>query len=554
MRRVLVGAACAVGEILVPVSVVVLPVGEPCLLGVGVHRLEVEGSVVSDECLEALVVVACEVVDREAAEAGTNAAETILVDVRQVVGSVVDSREIVVHALACPVARHSLVPLRAVARQTAAVRSDDDIVVSRHYLEVPAVAPELAYGALRSALAEEQCRILLVRVEVWRQYYPYLHLLAVGSLHPALLHLAHLELVVERLVLEGELLHLCLLRVLAWCDDVELVSLRDAVARSENLARVAEHLERTEVHPVVGELANIAVEVGLVHVYTSVPAAYEVEIARVGRPAESVYVRVEHLGHVSLLAGEEIVYAEAVAVALVSVALHRLPSHVLAIGRELRVGVVAHVIVGTLMVEALVLLGLCRVVGERLVASRLAEVLCLAGLYIVEIYVRVGRSGVVYARLLAACVGYRLRVGAPSELLCASERCHRALERFALDDVCAVADAIGSDVSHEGVSNGLHVVVPVAVVEVGDETTRSQRQVVGVLLDALVIGERLDENHLLFVGREDVALDIYFRLGELSAVSAVGVHRPELSAGEERDALAAINPCSVGFACCGSGK
>ena len=96
--------------------------------------------------------------------------------------------------------------------------------------------------------------------------------------------------------------------------------------------------------------------------------------------------------------------------------------------------------------------------------------------------------------------------------------------------------------------------VPVAVVEVGDETTRSQRQVVGVLLDALVIGERLDENHLLLVGREDVALDIYFRLGELSAVSAVGVHRPELSAGEERDALAAINPCSVGFACCGSGK
>jgi hypothetical protein len=44
---------------------------------------------VSDECLEALVVVACEVVDREAAEAGANAAETILVDVRQVAGTLV---------------------------------------------------------------------------------------------------------------------------------------------------------------------------------------------------------------------------------------------------------------------------------------------------------------------------------------------------------------------------------------------------------------------------------------------------------------------------------
>ena len=225
VRRVLVGAACTVGHVFVPVSVFILPVGEPSLLGVGVHRLKVEGTVVGNESLEALVVVAGKIVNRESAEACAYTSQTVLVYVRQVVGSVVDSRQIVVHALTGPVARYSLVPLMAVARQSATVGGNDYVVVGSHNLEVPANAPELAYGALWSTLAEEQCGVLLVGVEVWRQNHPYLHLLAVGGLHPALLHLAHFELVVECLVLVGNLLHLGLLHVLARSDDVQLVGL-----------------------------------------------------------------------------------------------------------------------------------------------------------------------------------------------------------------------------------------------------------------------------------------------------------------------------------------
>ena len=51
-----------------PVSLVVLPVAEPVLLRLQIHRSKVEGTIVGDEALEALVVMAREIVDAEASE------------------------------------------------------------------------------------------------------------------------------------------------------------------------------------------------------------------------------------------------------------------------------------------------------------------------------------------------------------------------------------------------------------------------------------------------------------------------------------------------------
>ena len=95
------------------------------------------------EALEALVVMTCEVIDGEAAKAGTHGTHAVAVYVRQVVGCVVDGREIVVHALSGPVAAYLLVPLAAESGQTTAVRRHDDITVGSHDGEVPAIAPEL---------------------------------------------------------------------------------------------------------------------------------------------------------------------------------------------------------------------------------------------------------------------------------------------------------------------------------------------------------------------------------------------------------------------------
>ena len=69
-----------------------------------------------------------------------------------------------------------------------------------------------------------------------------------------------------------------------------------------------------------------------------------------------------------------------------------------------------------------------------------------------------------------------------------------------------------------------------------------------------MIGERLDEDDLLLVGREAESFDVDVTLGELSAVRSVGVHAPELTLGEECDALSTVNPCSVSFAGSRSGE
>ena len=90
MRTVLICTLGSLRGVFIPISIVILPVGEPRLLRVGVHRLEVESTVMSDEALEALVVVSGKIIDGEAAKAGTYRTQLILVDIRQVVGGIVD--------------------------------------------------------------------------------------------------------------------------------------------------------------------------------------------------------------------------------------------------------------------------------------------------------------------------------------------------------------------------------------------------------------------------------------------------------------------------------
>ena len=200
------------------------------------------------------------------------------------------------------------------------------------------------------------------------------------------------------------------------------------------------------------------------------------------------------------------------------------------------------------MVDGLVLHALRHVHGHRLVVVGLAEVLGLSRSYVVEIDVRVGRHGIAHARLFAAGVGHHLGVLAPVELLYAAKRSHRTLERLAIEDVHAIADAAVCHVSDKRMSHRLHIVVPVAVVEVCDQTARSQRQVGRVLLYALMVRQRLDEYDVLAIGRELVALDVGLRMGELLTVGAVGRHAPQLASREIRYAPSAVYPRGIRLA------
>ena len=127
--RVLIGLAGVRRLILVPIGIVVLPVREEHLLGVGIHGLEVEGTVMGDEALEALIVMASEVIDAETSERGSNGSQAVFVDIGQVLGGIVNSSEIVVHALASPVAGDFFAPLRAEPWQTVAVGCNNDIAL-----------------------------------------------------------------------------------------------------------------------------------------------------------------------------------------------------------------------------------------------------------------------------------------------------------------------------------------------------------------------------------------------------------------------------------------
>ena len=90
VRTVLVSLLGVGTLILVPVSIIILPVREPSLLGICVHALQVESTIVSEECLETLVVMTGKIIYRETTKAGTYTAQTILIYLWKIVGCIVD--------------------------------------------------------------------------------------------------------------------------------------------------------------------------------------------------------------------------------------------------------------------------------------------------------------------------------------------------------------------------------------------------------------------------------------------------------------------------------
>ena len=268
----------------VPVGLVVLPVREPVLFRLQIHRSEVEGTVVGDEGLEALLVDTCQIIDAEAAKRGTDGCQTVLVDERQILGSIVNSRQIVLHTLACPVAADFFLPFLSEAGQSVAVGGYDHIAVGGHNLEVPAIAPELAHRTLWTTLAEQQRGIFLAFLVVGRQHHPYQLLLSVGGLHPALLHLAECQLVKDVLVLKRDLGNgsgRTASRLFLGAGGGYHIDVRrgtETLAGGQNLLSVVGHLQTRPVGPVFRQLGHLTLLAGTVHIAAAVPDAQEVEL------------------------------------------------------------------------------------------------------------------------------------------------------------------------------------------------------------------------------------------------------------------------------------
>ena len=253
--------------------------------------------------------------------------------------------------------------------------------MSRHDLEIPAIAPELAYGALGATLTIKQGRILLGLIKMRGQNHPHLLLLTISGGDPTFPYLAHLQLVKNMLVLECELCHLALLLLLGRCHDIQIVWAGHAVASHQEF--LAHHLQGAIVIHAVCQLHYLALQVGLIDMDTSVPTSQEVKRLGIGCPRKGIHVGIKTLRHVCLLARGQFINAKTIAITLVPIACHALPSKILAIGRETGIGVIPHIAILSLFVDRLVFHGLGSVDGRLLIAFRLAEVLRLARVYII---------------------------------------------------------------------------------------------------------------------------------------------------------------------------
>ena len=183
------------------------------------------------------------------------------------------------------------------------------------------------------------------------------------------------------LVFECELCHLALLLLLGRCYDIKVVGAGHTVAGNQKL--LAHHLQRTIVIHAVRQLHHLALQIGLVNMDASVPTSQEIKRLGVGCPDKGIHVRIKTFGYIGFLACRQLIDAKAIAVALIAVARHALPSKVLAIGRETGIGVITHIAILCLLVDRLVFHGLGSVDGRLLIAFRLAEVLRLARVYII---------------------------------------------------------------------------------------------------------------------------------------------------------------------------
>ena len=501
---------------LVPIRTAVIVVHEPQLLGLAIHRLEVVDTAVSDECFEALLVVAGEEEGRVAAIRCTDATHTLAV-APGLACHVIDSREVVANVLTTIIARDLVEPLLTERRQTAAVGSNHNVALSCHQLEVPAVAPKLANDALRTTLAVEQRRIFLCGVEVGRQDHPNEHLLVVGGLHPTLLDATHRDVVVNGLVDVRELCDSALS-----VNGIEFGSRRDGSDLGNDLlARLGEGVD---VVIALGQHLNLARSYcHAANLMCSLDRSDEVD-RLVALPNYVRGVVVETLGHVLERLLGAVVNQQTILVALVAGATHRADSDLAVVGRPNGILVVTGhrghnaqtgILSGLLTYEV-----------------TLADVERLAACQIVNIYVRVGRNGILGAgqRLAGVCQSGTCVV--PRDLGSVEVGCQRGVPRsLRADDVNGVRDTLRSvEVGNEDVA--VVALVPIAPMAshqvVVDTSLRLVHILVNILRQNVLNVHGLNVIDLVGGGSDTECLDVALDVRHLAQHSVGGGYVPDL--------------------------
>ena len=185
------------------------------------------------------------------------------------------------------------------------------------------------------------------------------------------------------------------------------------------------------------------------------------------------------------------------------------------------------------MIYSLIAHTLCCINLWLNIVGWLAEILRLASLHIIYIYVGISRNGILCTFLLTAGISNKFRVFAPINLLDTTEWCQRTLIRFTFEYINTRTNTLSSYICHKRMCICCNVMVPVTIVHVSDDHTRSLWQIAWVLLNSTIVRNALDENNTLTVRRESETFDVDIRMCQLLTVSTVCIHCPQLSTCKE---------------------
>ena len=206
-----------------------------------------------------------------------------------------------------------------------------------------------------------------------------MHLLLVGGFYPALYDLAKLEMSIEGVVLVGNLL--CL--TVSDTNEEYLVGAGHRVTLCQQLLAIGMNAKQNEVCLLVGNLLNLALQIGAIQVGLAMPYTREIQSVVVACPCKLVHTTFKGFCDISLLASCKFIDAKACTVALISVALHAAPCNELAVGRELGILVITGIYILLELVHGLILERTSGVASRTHIAFGLAEVLCFSALKVV---------------------------------------------------------------------------------------------------------------------------------------------------------------------------
>ena len=168
--------------------------------------------------------------------------------------------------------------------------------------------------------------------------HPDLFLLAVCRSDPTLLHLAESEMLVEISIFGRETNAFF---ALTGRYQEEVVGFAHALTLGQERFTIRCDRKERIIVATLGETLHFSLQIGGIDHGCGMPYTRKIQGFGIVSPSKSIDTRLERLGHIGFFARSQLVNTKSFAITLITVALHALPGHITAIGRESRVGVIS---------------------------------------------------------------------------------------------------------------------------------------------------------------------------------------------------------------------